>query len=71
MINYWKPCENIIVKFTQEKVNFWANFLIKKNQDPGGLPIHTCYRMGTIEQQPTTHFAPNHVESKSITWFAY
>jgi hypothetical protein len=25
--------------------------------------------MGTNEQQPT-HFAPIHVESKSITWFA-
>jgi hypothetical protein len=26
--------------------------------------------VGITEQQPT-HFAPNHVESKSITWFAY
>jgi hypothetical protein len=26
--------------------------------------------MGTTEQQQT-HFAPNHVEGKSTTWFAY
>jgi hypothetical protein len=54
---------------------FWGKFLIKKTRTLGvqklwGTPIHTCHRMGTTEQQQT-HFAPNHVEGKSNTWFAY